>query len=145
MATHLTPALLGLTLTNPWACPPATRTPHRSHGHHMPAWHGRQERPKVRGPLQLARSTTPCPGGDVPQGRRRRAGLSGDSLQEGGGSETPHWRPAGFLVEAAGHMRRAPRSPELSRRGHPAPECVRRGVRCVYFPPAAEAPQELTD
>lgn len=57
----------------------------------------------------------------------------------------PIWRPAGFLVEAAGHMRRAPRSPELSRWGHPAPECVRRGVRCVYFPPAAEAPQELTD
>lgn len=63
----------------------------------MPAWHGRRgERPKVRGPLQLARSTTPCPGGDVPQGRRRRAGLSGDSLQEGGGSETPHLATSGL-------------------------------------------------
>lgn len=37
----------------------------------------------------------------------------------------PIWRAAGFLAEAAGPARRAPRSPEPSHQGRPAPECVR--------------------
>lgn len=60
MPTRPTAALLGLALTNPRVGPLATRTPHRCRGHHTLAWHGRrEERPKVRGALQLARNTTP--------------------------------------------------------------------------------------